>query len=75
MLKVVSDHKQEKHIFMKRKGSPTAEFNHEKWACEFVFVSDISAHFNELDIRLQGKDLFINSIFNHVKVFEIKLPS
>jgi hypothetical protein len=42
---------------------------------EFAILVDITTHLNESDMRLQGKDLFINSMSDHAKAFEIKLPS
>jgi hypothetical protein len=59
---------------MEGKANPIAKLKHEKWTCEFVSAVDITTHLNESNIRLQGKDLF-NSVSDHVKGFEIKLPS
>jgi hypothetical protein len=75
MWKLVFDLKQEMNTFMEGKGNPIAEFKHEKWTCEFDSAVDITTQRNESNIRLQGKDSFINSVSDHVKDFEIKLPS
>jgi len=75
MLKVVFDFKQHMHTFVEGKGNPLAELKHEKWTCEVANVVDITSHLNESNIRLQDKDLFVDSMSDHVKAFEIKLPS
>jgi len=76
MLKLVFDLKQEMHTFVEGKGNPFAELKHEKWTNEFATLVDITTHLNESDIvRRQDKDLFIDSMSDHVKAFEIKLPS
>jgi hypothetical protein len=69
------DLKQEVHTFMEGKANSIAELKYEKWTCEFASAVDITTHLNESNVRLQGKDLFINSMSDHVKGFEIKLPS
>jgi hypothetical protein len=60
---------------MEGKANPIAELKHEKWTCEFASALDITIHLKESNILLQGKDLFITSMSDHVKDFEIKLPS
>ena len=64
MLKLVFDLRQEVHTFMEGKGNPFAEFKHEKWTSEFATLVDITTHLNESDIRRQGKDLFIDSVWS-----------
>jgi hypothetical protein len=77
MLKLMFDLKQEMHTgtFMQGIANPIAELKHEKWTCEFASAVDITTHLNESNIRLQGKNLFISSLSDHVKGCEIKLPS
>jgi len=69
------DLKQEMHTFMEGKANPMSKLKHEKWTCDFVSAVDITTHLNESNIPLQGKDLFINFVSDHVKSFEIQLPS
>jgi hypothetical protein len=62
---------------MEGKGNPIAELKHEKCTCEFACAVDITTPLNESNIHVhfQGQDLFINSVFDNVKGFEIKLLS
>ena len=43
------------------------------WMCEFVSVVDMTTNLNELDIHLRGKYHLIDSVFDHVMAYKIKL--
>lgn len=58
---------------MDSKGKPVPEFENENWLVDLAFLVDITAHLNELNIRLQGKNQLINDMFQTVMAFEIKL--
>ena len=49
------------------------EFSDEVWLCRFGFLTDISSHLNELNLKLQGRDVLITNMEAHVRAFEVKL--
>ena len=49
------------------------EFSEEVWLCRFGFLTDISSHLNELNLKLQGRDVLITNMEPHVRAFEVKL--
>ena len=59
--------------FMDMKGNPVVELSDNRWLCDLAFMVDISKHFSELNIKLQGPNQLLNSIFAKVKSFETKL--
>jgi len=44
-----------------------------KGAARLALLTDICGHLNDLNLKLQGKDLLITDMFSHVKSFEVKL--
>ena len=50
-------------------------FSDEVWLCRLSFLTDISSHLNELNLKLQGRDVLITNMEAHVQAFEIKLIS
>ena len=60
-------------MLMKGKGKAIAQLNDSKWTCEFVFVADVTTHFNELKTLLQTKGRLISSMINSFKAFDIKV--
>lgn len=65
--------KHEIPAFMTEKGKPVHELEGELWMWDFVFLVDISAHLNELNLRLQKRDKMIFELLNEVNAFERKL--
>ena len=55
------------------KGNPVIEQCDNQWLCNLAFMVDISKHFSELNIKLQGSNQLLNSMFAKVKSFETKL--
>lgn len=45
----------------------------EEWISDLYFLSDISSHFNELNLKLQGKDKLICDLSKSVIEFRLKL--
>ena len=43
------------------------------WLCDFAFAVDILTQINELNSKLQGKDLFAHEMYSNVKAFKSKL--
>jgi hypothetical protein len=58
---------------MQSMGKPLEEFNDPKWMTDFFFVTDISLHMNDLNTQLQSKDQLVHTLFDHIKVFVVKL--
>nr|DBA21478.1 TPA: hypothetical protein GDO54_018105 [Pyxicephalus adspersus] len=48
-------------------------FPDEVWLCQFSFLTDISSHLNELNLKLQGHDMLITNMEAPVRAFEAKL--
>lgn len=73
VLKRVFDLKQEISIFMESKGKVVHQFKDPNWMADFGYLTDISMHLNDLNIRLQGKNVMIHNLFDQVEAFERKL--
>jgi phosphoribosylaminoimidazole-succinocarboxamide synthase len=73
MLKRVFDCEKEIQLLMEGKGKAVAELKDGEWICEFVFLVDVTTHFNELNTLLQNKGRLISSMINSFKVLDIKL--
>ena len=41
--------------------------------CDFAFATDVFSHLNELNMKLQGKDQFVQDMYTNVKAFKSKL--
>lgn len=54
MLKRFYELRSEIKCFMDSKGKPVSEFEKENWLADLAFLVDITAHLNELNMRLQG---------------------
>ena len=48
-------------------------FEDSKWIARLALLTDICCHLNDLNLKLQGKDLLITDMFSHVAAFEVKL--
>ena len=38
----------------------------ENWLSDLAFLTDITQHLSELNLKLQGKSQFVNKLFGHV---------
>ena len=43
--------------------------------CSLAFLTDITNHLNELNVKLQGRNHIISQMYDHVKSFKVKLGS
>lgn len=59
--------------FCERKGKDIPELSDEDWMANFAFAVDATALMNELNTKLQGKDLFVHEMHSLVKAFMRKL--
>ncbi|XP_070264829.1 general transcription factor II-I repeat domain-containing protein 2-like [Myotis yumanensis] len=58
---------------LKGKSDEFTEVSDKNWLCDFAFAVDIFSHFNELNVKLQGKDQYVHDIYTNVKAFKSKL--
>ena len=49
------------------------ELENEKWLTDLAFLVDLTAHLNELNMRLQGENQLICAMFQTILVLELKL--
>ena len=59
--------------FLKGKGKPQPLLSDEEWVWKLAFVTDITDHMNNLNLKLQGKENLICDLYTHLKVFRCKL--
>ncbi|XP_067950552.1 general transcription factor II-I repeat domain-containing protein 2-like [Watersipora subatra] len=58
---------------LQRKADEFPELSNKSWLCDFAFVADVFSHMNELNMKLQGKDQFVQDMYTNVKAFKSKL--
>ncbi|GBN15477.1 General transcription factor II-I repeat domain-containing protein 2 [Araneus ventricosus] len=44
-----------------------------EWLSDFAFFTDLLCHMNNLNVKMQGKNQFIDDIWTHLKAFKLKL--
>ncbi|XP_067940313.1 general transcription factor II-I repeat domain-containing protein 2-like [Watersipora subatra] len=49
------------------------ELSNKSWLCDFAFAADVFSHMNELNMKLQGKNQFVQDMYTNVKAFKSKL--
>ena len=42
------------------------ELSYSNWLCDLAFDEDIFSHMNELNMKLQGKDQFVNEMYTNI---------
>ena len=73
VLKRFWDLKAEIKEFCERKGKDIHELSDVNWIADLAFAVDVTAFLNELNTKLQGKDLFVHEMYSLVKAFMRKL--
>ena len=58
---------------MEMKRKPVMELTDSKWLCDLAFMADITKYLSELNVRLQGPNQLLSSLFSNVKSCEAKL--
>lgn len=58
---------------LKGKSDDFPELSNKNWLCDFAFAVDIFSHMNELNVKLQGKDLYVHDLYSNVNAFKAKL--
>ncbi|GBM14751.1 hypothetical protein AVEN_72018-1 [Araneus ventricosus] len=44
-----------------------------EWLSDFAFFTDLLCHMNNVNVKMQGKNQFIDDIWAHLKAFKLKL--
>ncbi len=73
MLKRVYELREQIVTFMAEKGKPVPQLEDKVFLMDFSFLVDITAHLNDLNLKLQGKGNLITDMFDQVLAFEMKL--
>ena len=58
---------------MKSKGQDISFLKDEAWLNDFAFLTDITHHLSELNVKLQGKDQLVHKMIEHISSFQAKL--
>lgn len=59
--------------FLSENGKDTRRLKEKSFQCDLAFLTDITGHLNDLNIKLQGKDQFIFQLMSNIKAFKQKL--
>ena len=65
--------RQEIIMFLEMKFRSTDELKDESWLQDLAFAVDITAHLNDLNLKLRGKNKLIIALYDDVKCFFLKL--
>ena len=65
--------RQEIKFFMESKRQNVAFLSNENWVNDLAFLTDITQHLSDLNLKLQVKGQLVNKIFEHICAFEKKL--
>ncbi|GBO38123.1 General transcription factor II-I repeat domain-containing protein 2B [Araneus ventricosus] len=61
-------------FFHEKQGSAECEMLEDtEWLSGFAFFTDLLCHMNNLNVKMQGKNQFIDDIWAHLKAFKLKL--
>ena len=58
---------------MEQKGKPMAELDDESFFDDLDFLADVTEHLDQLNTKLQGENLIVSHMYNHVRAFAQKL--
>ncbi|KAG0723767.1 General transcription factor II-I repeat domain-containing protein 2 [Chionoecetes opilio] len=74
MLSRVCDLQQEIATFLRQKNLPGADhFSNPQWLARLAQLTDITTHLNDLNVKLQGKNILVTDMYSHITAFEVKL--
>ncbi|XP_051501690.1 general transcription factor II-I repeat domain-containing protein 2-like [Myxocyprinus asiaticus] len=63
----------ETFLVMVGKVDEFAELKDQDWVCHLAFSVDVLGHLNELNLKLQGKNVFVHKLYSFVRAFKAKL--
>ena len=58
---------------MKMKNKAIPLLDDPTFQCSLAFLKDTSDHLKELNVKLQGRKQIITQMYDHVKLFKVKL--
>ena len=58
---------------MVSKNKSVPELDNENWLTNVAFLVDLTTHLNELSMHFQGENQLINTMFQTIIVFQMKL--
>jgi len=73
VLKRVWDLREEIQDFCVKKGNDIPQLSDADWMADLGFAVDVTALMSELNVKLQGKGLFVHDMYSAVKAFMRKL--
>ncbi|XP_076054448.1 general transcription factor II-I repeat domain-containing protein 2-like [Oratosquilla oratoria] len=74
MLSCLCDLQQEITTFPRQKNLLHADkFSDPWWLARLALLTDITAHMNAINMRLQGKDILVTDMYAHITAYEVKL--
>ncbi|XP_023224764.1 general transcription factor II-I repeat domain-containing protein 2-like [Centruroides sculpturatus] len=59
--------------FLKERKNNTRNLEGQRWQCDFAFLANITAHLNNLNLRLQGKMQLVSQLASNINAFMTKL--
>ncbi|XP_076308646.1 general transcription factor II-I repeat domain-containing protein 2-like [Tachypleus tridentatus] len=65
--------REEIKFFMESKRQNVDFLSNENWLNDLAFLTDITQHLSDLNLKLQGKSQLVNKLFEHICAFEKKL--
>ena len=74
MLSCMCDLQQEIVIFLRQKNLTGADhFSNPQWLARLALLTDITTHLNDLNVKLQGKNILVTDMYSHITAFVVKL--
>ncbi|KAG0724973.1 General transcription factor II-I repeat domain-containing protein 2 [Chionoecetes opilio] len=74
MLSRVCDLQQEIATFLRQKNLPVLIiFPTRNGLLSLALLTDITTHLNDLNVKLQGKNILVTDMYSHITAFEVKL--
>lgn len=73
VLKRFFELRQEIASFLDNKGQETTLFKDENWIQDLAFAVDMTGHLNDLNVKLQGRNQLVTTLFDNVRAFKTKL--
>ena len=52
---------------------PVPELQNEQWVNNLAFLTDLTSHLNELNVKLQGRERIITELYGSIQAFKQKL--
>lgn len=73
MLERAYELRKELASFLEAKGFEFPQLRDPQWCQDLAFLVDLTAHMNQLNTQLQGKELLVSDMVAKVKAFQVKL--